>query len=165
MCSPNSFSDRILLNFASRKHVSESTRTAQRVVFLLLVPVGAVVNKYRWTVGHHDLQQPWWIWDQQETVVGRTDDHGLHMLVANSAVNPLFLDSVKCLCFPCHSTTQPKFLQPIFLYLIHLCLKFSEHLCFPDWTMTDILTSITFPLWDDAIYLKVTASAQRKDLV
>ena len=153
MCSPNSFSDRILLSFASRKHVSESTKTAQRAVFLLLVPVGAVVKKYRWTVGHHDLQQPRWIWDQQETVVGRTDDHGLHMLVATSAVNALFLDSVKCPRFPHYSTTQPKFLQLIFLYLIHLCLKFSEHLCFPDWAMTDILTNITFPLWDDAIYL------------
>ena len=42
MCFPNSFSDRILLSFASREHFSESTRTAKMVVFLLLVPVGAV---------------------------------------------------------------------------------------------------------------------------
>ena len=72
---------------------------------------------------------------------------GSSVLVATSAVNALFLDSVKCPRSPLHSTTQPKFLQPIFfLYLIHLCLKFSEHLCFPDWTMTDILTNITFHL-------------------
>ena len=44
MCSPNSFSDRILLSYASRKHFSETARTAQRVVFLLLVPIGAVVK-------------------------------------------------------------------------------------------------------------------------
>ena len=34
-------------------------------------------------MGDHDLQQPRWIWDEQETVVGRTDDHRLQRVGGN----------------------------------------------------------------------------------
>ena len=144
MCSPNSFSDRILLSYASRKHFSESARTAQRVVFLLLIPVGAAVKKSRWTVGHHDLQQPRWIWDQQETVVGRTDDHGLQRVGGSLSSKCIIsrLCEVPPFSPPLYYSTKI-FATIFFLNLTHLCFKFSEHLCFPDWTMTDILTNIS----------------------
>ena len=44
---------------------------------------------------------------------------GSSVLVATSAVNALFLDSVKCPRSPLHSTTQPKFLQPIFFFVFN----------------------------------------------
>ena len=68
---------------------------------------------------------------------------GSSMLVAVSAVNALFLDSKVPPFSPLlYYSTKIFATDFFFLYLIHLCWKFSEHLCFPDWTMTDILTLV-----------------------
>ena len=98
-------------------------------------------------MGDHDLQQPRWIWDKQETVVGRTDDHRLQRVGGNLSSKCIISRLCKVSPFSLPLYNSAKIVASnFFLYLIHLCLKFSEHLCFPDWTMTDILTNITFHL-------------------
>ena len=76
--------------------------------------------------------------------MGRTDDHGLQHVGGSLSSKRIISRLCKVPPFSplLYYSTKIFATDFFFLYLIHLCWKFSEHLCFPDWTMTDILTLV-----------------------